>query len=98
VDKRRFRPKYGVAILAKLLTTLMVAALFASDGALPFDLILVYTQPVACVRPEMAFLVLICVLRGFRAAAYRCTPHRKPLCGLDQNQKFSFLTGTRSYH
>jgi hypothetical protein len=37
VDKRRLGPKCGVTALAKWLTTLMVAALFASDGALPFD-------------------------------------------------------------
>ncbi len=43
------------------------------------------------VRPEMVFLALLIVLRGFPAAAYRRTPHRKPLCGLDQNQKSTFL-------
>jgi hypothetical protein len=26
-------------------------------------------------------------LRGFPAAAYRCTSHRKPLCGLDRDKK-----------
>jgi hypothetical protein len=40
--------------------------------------------------PEMVFLALIGVLRGFAAAAYKRTPHRNPLCGLDQNQKSSF--------
>jgi hypothetical protein len=39
----------------------------------------------------MALFVLIGVLRGFPAAAYRRTPHRKPLCGLDQNKNCSFL-------
>ena len=49
--KRRLRPKCGVAALAKLLTTLMVAALFASDCALPFDLMLVYPRPAKrCVK------------------------------------------------
>jgi hypothetical protein len=41
VAKLRLRPKCGVAALAKLLTTLVVAALFASVGALPFNLMLV---------------------------------------------------------
>ena len=45
MDKRRLRPKCGVAAFAKLLTTLVVAALFASGGALPFGRILVYPQP-----------------------------------------------------
>jgi len=40
------RPKCGVAALAKLLTTLVVASLFASGGALPFGPILIYPQPV----------------------------------------------------
>gem|GEM_PF-1245480 len=39
----------------------------------------------------MAIFVLIGVLRGFPAAAYRRTPHRKPLYGLDQNKNCSFL-------
>ena len=39
----------------------------------------------------MALFVLLGVLRGFPAAAYRRTPHRKPLCGLDQNKNCSFL-------
>ena len=39
----------------------------------------------------MAIFVLFSVLRGFPAAAYRRTPHRKPLCGLDQNKNCSFL-------
>ena len=39
----------------------------------------------------MALFVLLGVLRGFPAAAYRSTPHRKPLCGLDQNNNCSFL-------
>ena len=39
----------------------------------------------------MAIFVLLGVLRGFPAAAYRRTPHRKPLCGLDQNKNCSFL-------
>ncbi|PLX53660.1 MAG: hypothetical protein C0611_04045, partial [Desulfobacteraceae bacterium] len=34
------------------------------------------------------------VLRGFPVAAYRRTPHRKPLCGLDQNKNCSFLNWT----
>jgi hypothetical protein len=42
----------------------------------------------------MALFVLIGVLRGFPAAAYRRTPHRKPLCGLDQNKNCSFLNWT----
>jgi len=52
------------------------------------------------VHPEMAFFVLIGVLRGFPAAAYRRTPScpvsggRKPLCGLDQNKNCSFLNWT----
>jgi hypothetical protein len=45
------------------------------------------------VRPEMALSVLLGVLRGFPAAAYRRTAHRKPLCGLDQNKNCSFLNG-----
>jgi hypothetical protein len=46
---------------------------------------------VVSVHPEMALFVLIGVLRGFPAAAYRRTPRRKPLCGLDQNKNYSFL-------
>ena len=42
----------------------------------------------------MAIFVLFSVLRGFPAAAYRRTPHRKPLCGLDQNKNCSFLNWT----
>jgi len=42
----------------------------------------------------MALFVLRIVLRGFSAAAYRRTPHRKPLCGLDQNKNCSFLNWT----
>jgi len=42
----------------------------------------------------MAIFVLLSVLRGFPAAAYRRTPHRKPLCGLDQNKNCSFLNWT----
>ena len=42
----------------------------------------------------MAIFVLLGVLRGFPAAAYRRTPHRKPLCGLDQNKNCSFLNWT----
>jgi hypothetical protein len=42
----------------------------------------------------MALFVLLGVLRGFPAAAYRRTPHRKPLCGLDQNKNCSFLNWT----
>jgi hypothetical protein len=46
----------------------------------------------------MAIFVLIGVLRGFPAAAYRRTRlpvplcgDRKPLCGLDHNKNCSFL-------
>jgi len=39
----------------------------------------------------MAPFALIGVLRGFPAAAYRHTPRRKPLFGVDQNKNFSFL-------
>jgi hypothetical protein len=42
----------------------------------------------------MAIFVLLGVLRGFPVAAYRRTPHRKPLCGLDQNKNCSFLDWT----
>jgi hypothetical protein len=56
VAKRRLRPECGVAALAKLLTTLMVVAHFASDGALPFDLMLVYQQPDNVPSP-MAWMV-----------------------------------------
>jgi len=41
----------------------------------------------------MALLALIGVLRGFPAAAYRRTPHCKPLCGLDQDKNCSFMDG-----
>jgi hypothetical protein len=30
------------------------------------------------------------VVAGYAVAAFRSTPHRKPLCGLDQNKKSSF--------
>jgi len=43
---------------------------------------------------EMALFVLIGVLRGFPAAAYRRRPRRKSLCGLDQNKNCSFLHWT----
>ncbi len=51
----------------------------------------------------MALFALIGVLRGFPAAAYRRTPHRKPLClpremrsifnwgGLDPDKNCSFM-------
>jgi hypothetical protein len=39
----------------------------------------------------MALFALLGVLRGFPAAAYRRTPHRKPLCGLDQDKNCSFM-------
>ncbi len=42
----------------------------------------------------MALFVLPCVLLGLPAAAYRRTPHRKPLCGLDQYKNCSFLDWT----
>jgi hypothetical protein len=42
----------------------------------------------------MALFVLLGVLCGFPAAAYRRTPHRKPLFGLDQNKNGSFLNWT----
>ncbi len=42
----------------------------------------------------MALFALLGVLRGFPAAAYRRTPHRKPLCGLDQDKNCSFLNWT----
>jgi len=42
----------------------------------------------------MALFVLLGVLRGFPAAAYRRTAHRKPLCGLDQNKNCSFPNWT----
>jgi hypothetical protein len=44
----------------------------------------------------MPLFVLIGVLRGFPVAAYRRTPRRKPLCGLDQNKNCSFLNWTRN--
>ncbi|MFZ0482743.1 MAG: hypothetical protein WAL93_05060 [Desulfobacterales bacterium] len=37
-------------------------------------------------HPEIALFALLGVLRGVPAAAYRRTPHRKPLCGLDQDK------------
>jgi hypothetical protein len=43
----------------------------------------------------MALFFLLGVLRGFPAVAYRRTPHRKPLCGLDQNKNCSFLNWTQ---
>jgi hypothetical protein len=46
------------------------------------------------VHPEMALFVLIGVLRGFPATAYRRTPRRKPLCGLYKNKNCSFLNCT----
>jgi hypothetical protein len=42
-------------------------------------------------HPEKVLFALIGVLSGFPAAAYKSTPHRKPLCGLDQNKKPNFL-------
>jgi len=42
----------------------------------------------------MALFALLGVLRGFPAAAYRRTPHQKPLCGLDQDKNYSFLNWT----
>jgi hypothetical protein len=42
----------------------------------------------------MALFVLIGVFRGVPAAAHRRPPHRKPLCGLDQNKNCSFLNWT----
>ena len=41
----------------------------------------------------MALLALIDVLRGFPVTAYRRTPYRKPLCGLDQDKNYSFMDG-----
>jgi hypothetical protein len=46
------------------------------------------------VHSEMALFFLIGVLRGFPAAAYRRTPRRKPLCGLEQNKNCSLLNWT----
>ncbi len=47
----------------------------------------------------MALFALLGVLRGFPAAAYRRTPHRKPLCGLDQDKNCSFLNwALNSFH
>jgi hypothetical protein len=46
----------------------------------------------------MALFFLLGVLRGFPAVAYRRTPHRKPLCGLDQNKNCSFLNWTHCVH
>ena len=45
----------------------------------------------------MALFALLCVLRGFPAAVYRRTPHRKPLCGLDQDKNCSFLNWTLNW-
>ncbi len=45
-------------------------------------------------HPEMALFVLLVVPRRFPVAAYRRTPHRKPLYGLDQNKNCSFLNWT----
>ncbi len=45
----------------------------------------------------MALFALLGVLRGFPAAAYRRTPHRKPLCGLDQDKNCSFLNWTLNW-
>jgi hypothetical protein len=45
------------------------------------------------VHSQMTLFALLGVLRGFRAAAYRRMPHRKPLCSLDQNKNCSFLNG-----
>jgi len=44
--KRRLRTQCSFTDLAKLLTTRMVAALFAAARALPFDLMLAYPRPV----------------------------------------------------
>ena len=46
----------------------------------------------------MALFVLLGVLRGFPAAAYRRTPHRKPLCGLDQNKNCHLWMDTHCVH
>jgi len=45
-------------------------------------------------HPEMVLFALLGVLRGFPAAAYRRTSHRKPLCGLDRDKNCSFLNWT----
>jgi hypothetical protein len=45
----------------------------------------------------MALFALLGVLRGLPAAAYRRTPHRKPLCGLDQDKNCSFLNWTLNW-
>jgi hypothetical protein len=45
----------------------------------------------------MALFALLGVLRGFPAAAYKRTPHHKPLCGLDQGKNCSFLDWKLSY-
>jgi hypothetical protein len=45
----------------------------------------------------MALFALLGVLRGFPAAAYKRTPHHKPLCGLDQDKNCSFLDWKLSY-
>jgi hypothetical protein len=41
----------------------------------------------------MALFALLGVLRGFPVAAYRGTPHRKPMCDLDRDKNCSFLYG-----
>jgi len=51
-------------------------------------------EVIASVHPEMALFALLGVLRGLPAAAYRRTPHRKPLCGIDQDKNCSFLNWT----
>ncbi|HSQ86682.1 MAG TPA: hypothetical protein VLM43_18375, partial [Desulfobacterales bacterium] len=45
----------------------------------------------------MALFALLGVLRRFPAAAYRRTPHRKPLFGLDQSKNCSFLNWTLNW-
>jgi hypothetical protein len=42
---------------------------------------------------KWSFLPCSAFSAGFSAAAYRRTPHRKPLCGLDQDKNYSFLDG-----
>jgi len=42
----------------------------------------------------MALFALLGVLRRFPAAACRRTPHRKPLCALDQDKNCSFMNWT----
>ncbi|MGD8981853.1 MAG: hypothetical protein PVH67_04305 [Desulfobacterales bacterium] len=47
----------------------------------------------------MALFVLFGVFRGLPAAAYRRTPRRKPLCGLDLEQKLLISElGTHCVH